>query len=49
MLLFGQKPLRNGIAMATPKVPGEQKLFKRVCCTFILKVTKIPLPIPNSF
>ena len=29
-LLFGQTPLRNGIVMATPMVPGDQKLFERV-------------------
>ena len=28
---FGQTPLRNKITMATPKVPGDQKLFERVC------------------
>ena len=25
--LFGQTTLRNSTAMATPKVPGDQKLF----------------------
>ena len=25
--LFGQTPLRNRITMATPKGPGDQKLF----------------------
>ena len=29
-LLFGQTPLRNSIAMATPKAPGDPKLFERV-------------------
>ena len=42
-------PLRNSIAMAIPRVPGDQKLFERVCYTFILKVAKFQLPTPNSF
>ena len=29
--LYGQTPLRNNVVMATPKVPGDQKLFERVC------------------
>ena len=28
---FGQTPLGNDVAMATPKIPGDQKLFERVC------------------
>ena len=28
---FGQMPLRNSIAMATPKIPGDHKLFGKVC------------------
>ena len=28
---FGQTPLRNSIAMATPRIPGDQKLLERVC------------------
>ena len=28
---FGQMPLGNDVAMATPKIPGDQKLFERVC------------------
>ena len=28
---FGQTPLRNSIATAIPKIPGDQKLFERVC------------------
>ena len=31
MSLFGQMPLRNSIAMATPKVPGDQKLLQKGC------------------
>ena len=27
---FGHKPLRSSIAMATPKVPCDQKLFEKV-------------------
>ena len=49
MLVFGPTPLRNSIAMATPKVTGDQKLFQRVCYTLILKVTKFQLPTPDSF
>ena len=37
---FGQTPFRNNIVMATPKVPGNQKLFERVCYMLKLKVTK---------
>ena len=36
-IIFGQMPFRNGVAMATPKIPGDQKLFERVCYTLILK------------
>ena len=45
--LFGQKPLRNKVVMATSKVPGDQKLFERICLK--LKVTKFQLPTPNGF
>ena len=34
--LCGQTPLRNSIAMATSKVPGDQKLFEAVCYTLTL-------------
>ena len=37
------------IALATPKVPGDQKLFERVCYTLILKVAKFQLHTPDSF
>ena len=48
--LFGQTPLRNSVALATPKVPGnKKKLFERVCYTLIIKNTKFQLPTPNSF
>ena len=42
-------PLRNSIDMATPKVPGDQTLFERVCYMLIRKVTRFQLPMPNSF
>ena len=45
---FGQAPLRNSIAMATPKIPGDQRLFERVCYMLKLKVTKFHLPRPNA-
>ena len=35
--------------MATPKVPGDQKLLERVCYMLKLKVTKFQLPTPNGF
>ena len=35
--------------MATPKVPGNQKLFERACHMLKLKVTKFQLPTPNGF
>ena len=38
--LFGQTSLRYSVAMATPKVPGDQKLFERVCYMLKLKMTK---------
>ena len=44
---FGQTPLRNSVVMATPKAPGNQKLFGRVCYMLKLKVTKFQLPAPN--
>ena len=28
---FGQAPLGNNVAMATSNIPGDQKLFERVC------------------
>ena len=49
MTLFGQRLFRNSVAMATPKVPGDQKLFARLCYILKLKVTKFHLHIPNSF
>ena len=49
MSLFGQMSFRNSLAMATPNVPDDQKLFARVCYTLILKVTKFQLPKANSF
>ena len=47
--LFGQTPLRNSVVMATPKLPGDQKLFERVCYMLKLKLTKFQLPTPNGF
>ena len=46
---FGQTPLGNSTAIATPKIPGDQKLFERVCYIEKLKVTKLQLPRPNGF
>ena len=40
-------PLRNSVVMATPKVPGDQKLFERVCYMLKLKVTKFQLHKKN--
>ena len=37
---LAKMPLRNSVAMATPKIPDDQKLFERVCYTLKLKVTK---------
>ena len=36
--IFGQTPLRNSVVMATPKVPGDQKLFERVCLSYNEKI-----------
>ena len=30
-VIFGQTFLKISIAMATPKIPGDQNLFERVC------------------
>ena len=48
-IIFGLKPLRNSVVMATPKIPGNQKLFERVCYILKLKVTKFQLPGPHDF
>ena len=42
-------PLKNSVAMATPKVPGNQKLFDMLYHRIIGKVTKFQLSTPNSF
>ena len=47
--VFGVFPLRNSVVMPTPKVPGNQKLFERVCYMLKLKVTKFQLPTRNGF
>ena len=47
--LFGQTTLRNCVVMATPKLPGDQKLFERVSYTLKVKVTKFQLLTPNGF
>ena len=49
MVLFCQTPLRNSIVMATPKVPGDQKLFERVNYMLKLKVTKFQLRTPYGY
>ena len=48
-VFFGQTPLRNSTVMATPKVPGGQKIFERVNCMLKLKETKFQLPTPDGF
>ena len=45
----GQMLLRNNIAMAVPKISGDQKLFERVYYMLKLKVSKFQLPRPNGF
>ena len=47
LFFFDQTLIGHNIAMATPKITGNQKLFERVC--YILKVTKFQLPRPNDF
>ena len=49
LAFFGQTPLRNSVAMATPKIPGDQYLFERVCYMLKLNVTKFQFPRPNGF
>ena len=34
--------------MATPKIPGDQKLCERVCYMLKVKVIKFHLPRPNA-
>ena len=48
-IVFCQMPLRNSVAMATPKIPGDQKLLERVCYMLKLQVTKFQLHGPNGF
>ena len=40
-IILRQTPLRNSIVIAIRKVPGDQKLFERVCYMLKLKVTKV--------
>ena len=47
--IFGQTPLRNSVVMATPKVPGDQKLLERVCHMLKLAMTKFQLSTLNGF
>ena len=49
VVFFGLTPLTNSVAMATPKIPGDQELFERVCYLLKLKVTKFQLSRPNGF
>ena len=42
-------PPWNSVAMATPKVPVDQKLFERVWYMLKLKATKFQLPTLNGF
>ena len=46
---LGQTPSRNSVAKATPKVPGDQKLFERVCYVLKLEVIKFQLPTSDGF
>ena len=42
--LFGQTPFRNSVAMAAPKVPGDQKLLeRRVFYVLTMSATEAPL------
>ena len=49
VLFFGLTLPRNSVAMAPPKISGDQKLFERVCYMLKLKVTKFQLSRPNGF
>ena len=49
MSFFCQMRLRNSVAMATLKIPGDQKLIERVYYMLKLKVKKFLLPRPNGF
>ena len=39
----------NSVAMETPKILGDQKLFERVCYMLKLNVTKFQLARPYGF
>ena len=45
---FWPNASQNSVAMATPKIPGDQKLFERMCYMLKLKVTKFQLPIVSQ-
>ena len=47
--LFAQTPLEIAFVVVKPKVPGDQKLFERVCYMLKLKVVKFQLPTLNCF
>ena len=48
-VFFGQTPLSYSVAMATPNVPGDKKLFERACFMLKIKVTKFQLHTHNGF
>ena len=48
-LFLAKTPLRNSIAMAKPRIIGDQKLFERLCYMLKLQVTKFQLPSPKGF
>ena len=45
---FWPNASKNNVAMATPKIPGDQKLFERVCCMIKLKVAKFQRYRPDG-
>ena len=49
MSLFGLTTLTNSVAVATPNVTGDHKLFKRMCYMLKLKAPKFQLPTPDGF
>ena len=49
VILLAKRLLEIVLPWATPKIPGDQKLFEKMCYMLKLKVTKFQLPRLNGF
>ena len=47
--LLAKYLLEISVTLATPKVPGDQKLFGMMCYMFIGRLAKVQLATPNGF